>query len=316
MNRSTITQSVLVASLLLTGACASSGSAPISTAPTSTAAVRVYDTKAARFIAFDQLIDAASKADVVYFGEQHDDPATHSAEAAVLAALGARRGEVVVTLEMFERDVQPLLDQYLAGTISEKNFLDGSRPWERYSTDYRPMIELARVYGWPVIAGNVPRRIASAVAKKGLAALDTMSKVERSYAAAQNMCPKGDDPYFKKFAQTMTGHGAGGGPPTASDASAMAKMTDLFYEAQCVKDETMAESIANAMAKWPGRLVYQVDGAFHSDAGLGTASRVARRVPSAKSVVLTGVPVADLSKADPKEHLDRADYLLFTRAPK
>ena len=57
-----------------------------------------------------------------------------------------------MTLEMFERDVQPLLDQYLAGNISEKNFLDGARPWDRYTTDYRPMVELARVHGWPVIA--------------------------------------------------------------------------------------------------------------------------------------------------------------------
>ena len=304
--------------MLLTGACASGGArrAPAtSAAPASTAALRVYDTKAARFISFDQMIDAAAKADVVYFGEQHDDPATHSAEVAVLAALGARRSDVIVTLEMFERDVQPLLDQYLAGNISEKNFLDGSRPWERYVTDYRPMVEVARVHGWPVIAGNVPRRIASAVAKKGLAVLDTMSRTERSYAAAQNQCPIGDA-YYKKFAETMTGHGAGGGPPTAGDASAMAKMTDLFYEAQCVKDETMAESIANAMTRWPGRLVFQVDGAFHSDAGLGTAARVTRRVPSAKSVVLTGVPIADLSKADPKADAARADYLLFTRAPK
>ncbi len=274
----------------------------------------MYDSKAARFISFEQLIDAGAKADVVFFGEQHDDPATHSAEAAVLAALGARRGAVTLTLEMFERDVQPLLDQYLAGNISEKNFLDGSRPWDRYVTDYRPMVELARVHGWPVVAGNIPRRIASAVSKKGLAVLDTMAKVERSYAAAKNECPK--DAYYTKFAETMTGHSAGEGPPTASDAAMMAKMTDLFYEAQCVKDEAMGESIATALAKWPGQLVYQVDGAFHSDAGLGTAARVVRRVPRVKTIVLTGVPVADLAKADPKEHVARADYVLFTRAPK
>ena len=305
----------LATTLLFTGACASSARTAPVTAPSSPAAVRVYDTKAAKFISFQQMVDAAAKADVVFFGEQHDDPATHSAEAAVLAAIAAQRGNVTLTLEMFERDVQPLLDQYLAGTISEKNFLDGSRPWERYTTDYRPMVELARVHGWPVIAGNVPLRIASAVSRKGLAALDTMAKVERGYAAADNQCPKGDA-YYTKFARTMTGHGAGGGPPTASDAAAMARMTDLFYEAQCVKDETMAESIANALARWPDQIVYQVDGAFHSDGGLGTASRVKRRVPSVKSVVLTGVPVPDLTKADPKEHVEKADYLLFTRAPK
>ena len=288
--------------------------AAMSTTAPSSAAIRVYDTKAARFVSFDQLADAAAKADVVFFGEQHDDPATHSAEAALLAAGGARRGNVVLTMEMFERDVQPLLDQYLIGTLSEKNFLDGSRPWERYATDYRPMVELARVHGWPVIAGNVPRRMASAVSKKGLAALDTMSKTERGYSAARNECPK--DAYYAKFVETMTGHSAGNGPASASDASAMSKMTDLFYEAQCIKDETMGESIALAMSRFPGALMYQVDGAFHSDAHLGTAARVRRRMPAAKSLVLTGVPVPDLQKADPKEYVARADYVIFTRAAK
>ena len=229
--------------------------------PESPAAVRVYDSKAGQFITFSQLIDAISTKDVVFFGEQHDDPTTHAAEHAVLAALGAKRGDITVTLEMFERDVQPLLNQYLLGTISEKNFLDGSRPWDRYATDYRPMVELARVHGWDVIAANVPRRIASAVAKKGLAVLDTMSKMERGYAAAENVCPK--DAYYDKFAETMKGHSAGGGPPTAGDVAAMATMTDLFYQAQCVKDEAMGEAIANALQKYPGRMVYQVDGAFH-----------------------------------------------------
>lgn len=300
------------ASLLLLGACASGSRAPVASV-SSPAAVRVYDTKASRFVSFNEMIDIAAKADVVYFGEQHDDPATHAAEAAVLAALGSRRGAVTVTLEMFERDVQPLLDQYLVGTISEKNFLDGSRPWDRYATDYRPMVELARVHGWPVIAGNIPRRIASAVAKKGLAVLDTINKVERGYAAVENVCPQ--DAYYKKFAETMGGHG-GGGPQSAADAAAATRIITLYYEAQCVKDEAMGEAIATALTKWPGQLVYQVDGAFHSDARLGTVARASRRAPAAKSVVLTGIPIADLTKADPKDHAAKADYIVFTRAPK
>lgn len=305
--------SALTATLLFGSACASAPRAATVTANDSPAAVRVYDSRAGRFISFAQLIDAAAKNDVVFFGEQHDDPATHAAEHAVLAALGAKRGEVTVTLEMFERDVQPLLNQYLLGTISEKNFLDGSRPWERYATDYRPMVELARVHGWDVVAGNVPRRIASAVSRKGLSALDTMSATERGYAAKENVCPK--DAYYEKFAQSMTGHSAGGGPPSAADNAAMARMTDLFYEAQCVKDETMGESIANALSRHPGRLVFQVDGAFHSDYRLGTVARVQRRVPGATFVVLTAVPVKDLRNANGKEHAEKADYVLFTRAP-
>ena len=301
---------------MLSTACASGGArgggVPIGAAA---AALRVYDSKANRFIPFTKLAEAAAKADLVFFGEQHDDPATHASELAVLAALGERRPGVVVTLEMFERDVQPLVDQYLAGTISEANFLAGSRPWDRYTTDYRALVELARVRGWPVVAANVPRRLASAVSRRGLALLDTLNAADRRFMAQENLCPK--DAYYTKFAETMTGHSAGGGPPTAADAAAMAQMTDKFYEAQCVKDEAMGEAIVNAWRAAPkGAVVFQVDGAFHSDAGLGTVARARRRAPEAKTVVLSAVPIADLSKANGKEHADKGDYILFTRAPK
>jgi uncharacterized iron-regulated protein len=304
--------------LSLGSAACASGGARVTSPSTSVhpVAVRVFDTRASRFVTFDEMITRTATADVVYFGEQHDDPATHAAEHAVMGALAAKRGAVTLTLEMFERDVQPLLDQYLLGTISEANFLAGSRPWERYTTDYRALVELARIRGWPVVAGNVPRRIASAVSRGGLAVLDTMARVDRAFSAAQNVCPTGDDAYYKKFAATMTGHSAGGGPPTAGDAAQMARMTDRFYEAQCIKDETMAESIASALAKHPGQLVLHIDGAFHSDGGLGTAARVLRRAPQTKQIVLSAVPIADLAKAEGAPHAPKGDYILFTRAAK
>src|SRR4051812_11337076 len=51
---------------------------------------RVYDTHAKSFIDFNTLADRAAQADIVFFGEQHDDPATHRAELALLAGIGAR----------------------------------------------------------------------------------------------------------------------------------------------------------------------------------------------------------------------------------
>lgn len=316
MFRRLSSSTAFMALALLSTACFPGGGRRPYAAPlTPDPAVRIYDSKARGFVTFRQFADAIASRDLVFFGEQHNDPTTHAAEHAVLAALGERRAHVVVTLEMFERDVQPLMDQYLAGTISEENFLAGSRPWDKYATDYRPMVELARVRGWPVIAANVPRRLASAVSRRGLAVLDTMNARDRGYMATQNVCPR--DTYYEKFAETMKGHGAGGGPPTAADAAAMAQMTDRFYEAQCVKDEAMGEAIAEAFTRAPrGTVVFHVDGAFHSDYGLGTAERAKRRVPKASSVVITAVPVADLGKADAKDHAAKADYVLFTRAPR
>lgn len=305
---------LLAATTLLSTACVSlGGGTPRRLDPV--AAVRIYDTKASKFVTWREFMQVVTSKDLVFFGEQHDDPATHAAEHAVLAAIGEKRDNVVLSLEMFERDVQPLVDQYLAGRISEENFLAGSRPWDRYATDYRPMIELARVHGWPVVAANVPRRLASAVSRRGLALLDTLNANDKKFMAREHRCPK--DTYFDKFAETMKGHSAGGGPPSASDAAMMASMTDKFYEAQCVKDEAMGEAIADAWKKAPkGAVVFQVDGAFHSDFGLGTAERARRRVPEASSIVLTAVPVADLSKATAGNDAKKADYLLFTRSPK
>lgn len=306
--------SLLAAILLLTSACASGGRVA-ATSAADPAALRIFDSKAKRFVSFPTFANAIATSDMVFFGEQHNDPATHSAEHAVLAALGERRPHVVVTLEMFERDVQPLLNQYLAGTISEENFLAGSRPWDKYATDYRPMVELARVRGWPVIAANVPRRLASAVSRRGLAVLDTMNARDKGFMAREHSCPK--DTYFAKFAETMKGHGAGGGPPTAADVAAMEQMTVRFYEAQCAKDEAMGEAVADAWKSAPkGTVIFQVDGAFHSDEGLGTVERARRRAPEAKSVVLSAIPVADLAKVNASEHATKGDYILFTRAPK
>lgn len=266
---------------------------------------RVVDVATGQALSLAALAERASMADVVFFGEQHGDSETHFVEYALLDAISRRRGNIVVSLEMFERDVQPHLDGYLAGRILEAEFLAGSRPWERYATDYRPVVLLARAHGMPVMASNIPRPLASAVARGGLAALDTLPPDRRTALVAGRIdCPR--DAYFTRFAEQMGGHG-----PQGADA---ALMTQRYYEAQCVKDETMAESIAGALTGSAGRLVIHYNGAFHSDFGLGTVSRVDRRVPGLRRMIVTAVPVADPSLGSVESHRGRADYVIFTRA--
>jgi uncharacterized iron-regulated protein len=302
----------LIAAVLGAGACA----APVrgGRAPSPVPESRYLDGAARRDVDFSAVVRAGLAADVVFFGEQHDDPATHRAELAILAALGNGARPIILSLEMFERDVQPVVDDYLAARIGEADFLSRSRPWERYATDYRALVELARARGWRVVAANVPRRLASLVSRNGLAALDTLPPADRAFVARDLACPR-DDLYYERFAEQMRGHGAGGGPPTAGDSATMRRMTDRFYEAQCVKDETMAESIATARASMPGALVLHVNGAFHSDLGLGTAVRVKRRDAGARLLVLSAIPVADPATADVSGLFDRGAYLILTRRP-
>jgi uncharacterized iron-regulated protein len=269
---------------------------------------RVYDTRAASFTDFEAMLADLARADVIFLGEQHDDPNTHRLEAAVLEGLARRRLPVVLSLEMFERDVQPALDAYLAGTVPEEEFLKGARPWPRYATDYRALVEMARTRGWPVVAANVPRRIAADVAKSGRTAIDGLVTADRLLAARDLNCPR--DPYFDRFAEQMAAHqkpGAAGTPDAAA--------TERYYWAQCVKDETMAESITRAVAKTDGRpgAVVHVTGAFHSDFGAGTAERVRRRLEGRRVAVVSMLPVENLDTVSPAEgDRKRADYLVYT----
>jgi uncharacterized iron-regulated protein len=281
------------------------------TAPVSVPGVRVVEVATGRDLEFPELVRHVSGVDVVFFGEQHDDPETHRVEFGLLDAIGQGKRPVILSLEMFERDAQPHLDAYLAGRMNEPDFLTRSRPWDRYVTDYRPMVELARARAWPVVASNVPRPIASAIGRKGMAALDTLTPTERLWAARENICP--DDDYRRRFMDTMRGHSSGSAAPAAGDTLPTAVAT-RYYLAQCVKDETMAESIVAARDRAPrNAIVVHYDGAFHSDYRLGTVDRVQRRQPGARIVVITAVPVIDPATATLVDHAGRADYIIFTK---
>ena len=308
-NHSNPLRARLAACALLLAACAPRQ--VVVTEPISVPGVRVVDASLNRDVDFGALVQRLSETHVVFVGENHDDPETHRVEFGLLDAIGRTGRPVILSLEMFERDAQPLLNEYLAGRISEADFLARSRPWDRYVTDYRPMVELAKAKGWRVIASNIPRPMASAVGRKALAALDTLTPLERSWAARDIKCP--EDAYRTRFMDTMRGHGSGSAAPAAGDTLPTAVAT-RFYLAQCIKDETMAESIVESRnGAPPDAIVVHYDGAFHSDYRQGTVDRVKRRAPNLRLVVITAVPVLDPVTATLADHKDRADYIIFTK---
>ena len=269
---------------------------------------RVFDTRQQAFVDFELMLSGIAEVDVVFVGEMHDDANTHLLEAAILDGLQRRKRSAVVSLEMFERDAQPSLDAYLAGSMSEEEMLKGARPWPRYATDYRPLVERAKAAAWPVIAANVPRAIAQKVAKAGKEAIGQLTEAERAVTARDLQCPL--DTYFDRFAESMSAH-----PAPNQSADEKKAMAERYYWSQCVKDETMAEAIAAALSERSeseGPVIHY-NGAFHSDFGLGTTERVRRRLPGKRTVVISMLPVEDLDKLQPAgEDLKRADFLVYT----
>jgi len=260
---------------------------------------RVFDTRQKTFSDFESMLADLARADAVFVGEQHDDANTHRLELAIVEGLTRRGVSVVVALEMFERDVQSQVEGYAAGRITEEQFLKDSRPWPRYATDYRPLIEFARAHHLPIVASNVPRRIASDVSKNGMPAIEKLGSDDRTFAAREVQCPTSGD-YYQRFGEAMGGH-------EGANAN--------FYFAQCVKDETMGESVATAFQKnATGRVtIVHVNGAFHSDFGEGTADSARRRMPGRRIAVVSMLPVDDLDTTKPDDDdFKRADYLVFT----
>lgn len=218
------------------------------------------DTRSGETVTLEQMADELAAADVVFLGELHDSPVGHGLQTELLALLAERRPEIVLSLEMFERDVQPELDRYLAGEIGEEAFLADARPWPRYAGDYRPAVEWARAAGRPVLAANVPRPLAKRVAEEGLGAVVGEPHVPHFVDHA-------DGEYRERFDATMSGHGG-------VDEDSMTR----YFAAQCLKDEVMARSIATALrGEHRGALVVHLCGKFHSDFGLGTVERLRRR---------------------------------------
>ena len=278
---------------------------PVPAASSAYVPQRVYDTRRATFTDFEMMTADLARADVVLIGEQHDDPNTHRLELAVLEGLARRNVTVTLSLEMFERDVQGSVGTYMSGSSAEDDFRKQSRPLPRYATDYRPLVEFARARRWPIVAANVPRRIAADVAKVGKAALESLNTSDRSLAAGDLQCPH--DAYFDRFAEQMGGH--------QSSSSSADTTTERYYWAQCVKDETMAESIASAFAKLEGRpgVVVHVTGSFHSDYGEGTGERVRRRLAGRRVATVSMMPAENLDALAPQpSDLKRADYLVYT----
>lgn len=285
-------------------------------AQTSYVPERVFDSAHHKFTDFERMLADVAKADVVFVGEQHDDANTHHLELAVLQGMARRRGGVLVGFEMFERDVQEPLDHFQMGRLDQTEFLKVARPWPNYRRDYQPLVEYAVKNAWPIFASNVPRTLATEVSKTGLDVLKTKSGDEAKWFARDLKCPVGDD-YFKRFAGAIAEHPAAGSSGGKAAGDADPRGLERYYFAQCLKDETMGESVAQAYqgaaigGKHP--LVVHFNGAFHSDYAEGTAARARRRLPGKRIVVLSVVPVTDLDVIAPsKDDRKRANYLVYT----
>lgn len=263
-------------------------------------AIWVWDSRARQPLELSVLLDRLAAADVVFVGETHLDDTTHRVEAAVLEGLLARRaGKVVLSLEMFERDVQPVLDDYLAGRIDERAFLASARPWGNYRSDYRPLIETAKRHGIPVVAANAPASVRRRVSAGGQAALDALAPAERRLLPAEIL--PAEAAYWERVDRATRGH---------MGFSSQSEEQRL-YSGQNLWDNSMGNACAEALAAHPGSTVVHVVGGFHVMYRDGTVAQLVRRARAARVAVLEVLTTSGAYAARPARDAARADYVVY-----
>ncbi|MCK5685394.1 ChaN family lipoprotein [bacterium] len=268
---------------------------------------KVFNGATGHAIPFSRMINSIAKySDVIFVGEKHDDVYTHVIENRIFTNLYRFYPQLALSMEMFERDVQKILDAYLFDKISREEFLKKSRAWPKHMTDYHPMVAFAKRHHLPVIAANIPRKYASLVAKKGWKEIEKLPYEKRKFIAEKLVVIK--DKYYKKFMKTMgagkTGVSAMGGPAH--------KMLESIYRAQCIKDDTMAESIFQFSKKYPYRKIVHYNGSFHSDEGLGTAQKLLKMNPMLKCAIISIIPVTGaIPKTIRLEDKKNGDYIIY-----
>jgi uncharacterized iron-regulated protein len=210
------------------------------------------------------VLGEAARRDVVLLGEHHDNADHHRWQLQTLAALALLRPQIVVGFEAFPRRVQPVLDQWVAGRLTAKQFLERAeweKVWNMAPELYMPLFEFARLNRIPMVALNVDRTLTAAIGKQGWDAVPAERREGVSRPAAPSSAY--ENQLFDVYKQHVA---ANKGTPARGDPGFR-----FFVESQTTWDRAMAEALASRMKSTTGTqpLVVGIMGAGHVRHGYG-----------------------------------------------
>ncbi|MGD2071747.1 MAG: ChaN family lipoprotein [Gemmatimonadota bacterium] len=276
----------------------------------------------------DDLVAAMGPHSVVFIGETHDDPTGHLLEKVLLERAWAAYGPparaeggtarpVALSLEFFQRDVQPILDEYLEGLITEESFRNDSRPWPRYETDYRPLIEFSKENGLDVIAANAPRRYVTRVTRHGRESLRDLGP--RALESLPPL-PYGQpseayrNQWIQVISEVMEQEGTRCGVPVDNPPAPPGSHANMGNQlhSQVLWDATMAWSVARYLESHPDALVVHMVGGFHVARGTGIPEHLETYRPGASYMIVMLRPVEDIDAFEPAPEGRWGDYVIQT----
>lgn len=249
-------------------------------------------TKNGNSIDFKKVVKEGATKKYIFFGEYHNNPISHWLQFELTKEMHAiHKKKLVLGAEMFEADNQFILNEYLQGLISSKNFQNEVRLWPNYNTDYKPLFEYAKEHQLKFIATNIPRRYANMVYKKGVKSLDSLSDLAKSYIAPLDKFQLDSTvACYKDLMASMDGHGG-----------------INMVTAQAIKDATMSYFIQKNTTSKSVFLHY--NGAYHSNNYQGIVYYLKKDVEENEIMTISTVEQKDISKLE-NSNKGLADFII------
>lgn len=242
---------------------------------------------------YQDVLNKAKEADVILFGELHDNPICHWLQLELAKDLqAAKKEKLVLGAEMFEADDQIAINEYLKGKISEKTFKDEVKLWTNFTTDYKPLLDFAKTNKLPFIATNIPRRYANMVYSKGVEALDSIDVEAKKWIVPLPFAYDENLKCYKEIFENAGGHGGQNLP-----------------KSQAIKDATMAHFIVKNYIK--GNTFLHFEGAYHSNNHQAIEWYLKQSNPNLKVMVISSVEQNDVATLE-EENKNLGDFIICT----
>lgn len=226
-----------------------------------------------RSLTANKVLSNAVERDFVLLGEQHDDPDHHRWQLQTLAGLYAHRSEMVIGFEMFPRRLQPVLDRWVEGKLTVREFLtqaEWEKVWNFPPELYLPLFEFARINRIPMVALNVERSLTKAIGEKGW---DNVPAADRAGLSR----PAPALPAYRELLSSVYREHLPGPRRVPGKPAPIDKAFEAFVDAQLTWDRAMAENLASRAV--PGKagskpLLVGIMGSGHLRHGHGVAHQL------------------------------------------
>ncbi len=279
---------------------------------------QIYSTKSNETAKIINIVEDFKNFDVVIFGEEHNDSVGHHLEKLLFEKLYEEYGRnITLSMEMFDRDVQVVLNEYLNGKIKEYYLEKDARTWVNYK-DYRPLVEFAKEKHLDVIAANAAFRYVNMASRLGQNSLLSLSETAKTFLAPLPY-DSATGAYLEKLNNLMAKMSAPKSKPdmAKTDSVKMEKMPMKMphiniNQGQSLWNATMAYSISEYLKKHPHKKIMHINGRMHSDEYFGVVEQLRKYNKGIKVMVISAFPDSSFAKPDFKKFQDFGDFVIIT----